>query len=550
MIASALIDFAGCMGLFVALGVLLNSFSSRAYRVVVADRFLTPKREDKLPPIKDLASDFISNTLFRYFGLSMLSKNAFLRSTTLSVGFFCILLVFFAIISEDSASNNVTSMDAYAMIFSSFLNLPVSFLLLSILFIIILDWASFLQTYYFMRYASRCSTFGEMVFIAYADIVLSINVFLVVFSVSIMALIWGAMFIPYHSITHYSFFDNSIARSGSERAHLSSLLEAKFDYLGRRAEYWRRVPVAVYDWQSKSSGLPDTTNANAATALFDGVSSLSYGGGVRYAGLGVDEITDFIVPILNTHGMTVAKLSDYRDSMGDQLPHSQQSFGFVTARHSRPKLRASFFDHVFDLEFHNTLYGIAFRAAQSVQLGFPEIMWKVHLLPIITEPEILGSFYSSATRLKDFYASIGSDSNENVFNDGSERISLFCDDRVTEAKSMEDFSAESILECRRRVVIQHFKMSDEIVAHAALSRSLFVPMGIFILASLCVTIIFYVAMFIFLAFSYIIRLSVLILPNFVGRFMARRVVINNSVCIIFLIGGSGVSVVLVALKYY
>jgi hypothetical protein len=71
--------------------------------------------------------------------------------------------------------------------------------------IILLDWLSFLQTYFCMKIAS-VSAFPIIVFVGYADIILSINIFLFIFPISIIVLTSGTC--PNHSILslRYDFF--------------------------------------------------------------------------------------------------------------------------------------------------------------------------------------------------------------------------------------------------------------------------------------------------------------------------------------------------------
>jgi hypothetical protein len=74
-----------------------------------------------------------------------------------------------------------------------------------VIVILIIDHLSFLQTYYFIKYASRAGGILEMLFIAYADVVLSVNIFLFIFPLFVVAFACGAMSIPYHGRMDISF---------------------------------------------------------------------------------------------------------------------------------------------------------------------------------------------------------------------------------------------------------------------------------------------------------------------------------------------------------
>ena len=87
------VDFASCLGLFIGLGGLLNSLTTRALRHAVASKFfLTPQLGSHLS-LSDVAIQFIQNTVVRYFGMRIFSCKAFIRSAVLSVVFFVALSV-------------------------------------------------------------------------------------------------------------------------------------------------------------------------------------------------------------------------------------------------------------------------------------------------------------------------------------------------------------------------------------------------------------------------------------------------------------------------
>jgi hypothetical protein len=94
------------------------------------------------------------------------------------------------------------------------------FIITMIMTIVIIDYISFLQTYLLLRYTARASSFAELLFLAYCDILLSLSIFLFLFPVTIIFFMLGMMTVDYRLDAAYkadSFGEWTVEQSRDAR---------------------------------------------------------------------------------------------------------------------------------------------------------------------------------------------------------------------------------------------------------------------------------------------------------------------------------------------
>jgi hypothetical protein len=178
-----LANFLTCFGTLIALGLFLETISTREFCERVGRYVFSKHWVDAAHRISlgQMSADFINNTIFRFFKRSAFSFNSLFKSAILSAVMFIIICLIIQLLGK----YDFTSLPKRILLNQVIRNNGV-FFLLSIFFYIMTDYLSFIQTYYFMKYASAFKSVFHIIFIAYADLILSLNIFVFIFPISLM----------------------------------------------------------------------------------------------------------------------------------------------------------------------------------------------------------------------------------------------------------------------------------------------------------------------------------------------------------------------------
>ncbi len=258
-LASFGLNFATFWGLIVALGYMVNVLCSQEFRLGVSSKLFHKPSAIYLTTgdLTRISGLFVSNTLYKLFRGNPFS----LRSVTVSI--FLSVLFQLAVILVIVALGEFDALRDYVVI--PIFQQNIVSCAVCIFSIVLMDYLSFMQTMYFMSYGSRASLFS-LLFTAYADLFLSINIFLLIFPVFVIAYVLG------HSDVHGAagiLVYNSVSTSEVRDQALRKIQwDGKIQYLNLSYADAKGI-----EHESVSSGLIPPSPENLALYKSRGISA-------------------------------------------------------------------------------------------------------------------------------------------------------------------------------------------------------------------------------------------------------------------------------------
>lgn len=120
------------------------------------------------------------------------------------------------------------------------------------------------------------------------------------------------------------------------------------------------------------------------------------------------------------------------------------------------------------------------------------------------------------------------------------RFLLICDGSLAYIRNLEDAKVDA---CSRSVVLTNGIFNVIAFAASESNSKILFPFGLFVFSSLCCTNVFYISLQIFTMSLLTIRLIVVVLPGRLGQVLDNRSVQENSIWIIFTLGGAPIAAV-------
>jgi hypothetical protein len=149
-----------------AIGMFLNSIAPLRYKNQIQNFFENPKWK-----LNAAVPAFVENTFHRLFGGKILSWRFFLTSVIFSlVGFAIFTSIYFTLNTDPICKYPVDWCEGFRVDLVRETSLLIAAM-------VVVDILSFSQTFLMIRYALRSERSYELIFIAYADIVLSLSIF-------------------------------------------------------------------------------------------------------------------------------------------------------------------------------------------------------------------------------------------------------------------------------------------------------------------------------------------------------------------------------------
>ena len=377
------IDFTTVWALFLAIGGVLNLICTAEFRAAVGARiFGSPTYHPKATlKIGQIARLYIDNTILRFFGPNPLSIKALTRSVLLSIAFLALVLIGLCLLTGKEAISKLSD-----VIF----NQGIFWVTLFFAIVLFLDWVSYLQTYLFMRFAS-VSRFFEIVFIAYADIVLSINIFLFIFPLALVTFLLGHFSQPFYSLYALQFWP---LHSDQQRLDYLSLVE-RYRQLNPRST----SPGLLLDDSYNSLGSVGTVLIGSIYSGWDQAEfekersrplargSLLAGdyhllGAFRYKGVLASEVAASVLEQLERSLQAVEFRShDLTAALINGTDHADGSVIGLSGVFS-PTIR-------LDMSDLGILYDMGFIVSQKIQADLPTVLWNSEYMTLtFNSPEV------------------------------------------------------------------------------------------------------------------------------------------------------------------
>jgi hypothetical protein len=523
MSVAQFIDTCTVWALFIGVGALLNSICQPEFRTAVGARVFGAEEKHPKAPLKigEIARLYINNTIFRFFRKNPLTLDAFYRSILLSISF---LVAIFVILCVFSGIESITA------VFSRILDEKAIWVFLFLAFIILLDWLSFLQTYLFMKFAS-VSGFLQIIFVAYADLILSVNIFLFIFPLSVVAFILGHLCQPFQSYYAVGFFPihsdrqrqeilETVTKHRANNPRATSpdvLLDDDYNHLGKAGEI--TFNFIYSDW--KQTEFKETLNRPVTWEEIWNSADLL--GAFRYDGLQIGEVASLVADLLKQESGAVEFNSEQLEAALEGSYYGDGSIVGLVQTH-RPTLKVG---ELLDPKNLAVLYSLGFAMAQQVQTGMPEILWKSQYLGYNAfSPVVLSTIIKLIVP-----------GAEGWLSDSASLFWVFCDQNHTSSRVLGQAT------CHQMAVVE--LMRDEITQLTIYRhfQRLSVPLGVFLLGSLCCTVVFYVSLFVFLLSYYLLTLLFHLVPRAMRMVFDIQALRANSILILVAAFGLPVSVI-------
>ena len=524
------LDFVSIWSFFLSFGAILNQACRLEFRHRVATAVfgLASNYAPGTLALESLTRQFLEVTLFRLFGPKTFSARSLLISSFLSTGFFILFTVFLQVIYKHPVS---FTWSWFVTIFKANPFWPI----MAVVICLALDWLSYAQTSYMMRYASKSGSLIEIVFIAYADIVLSINIFVFLFPVAVIAFTLGVATLPYTSIVEFEFqaFTSDFTVDNlrtSETIRRRFHLPVKLELMKSEDDAFGRSGVAsAYLLGGESLHLkhPHTFAAGAENqGVFWGV--------FRYRGMRVQDVATYLGGRL-TQLPGLSKVQPYTDSEISVSPKNAFNSTFIALTPFDPELHVTLKSF---LTLTLSLYSVFIRTSQVAQASFPEVLWN---FPVVVSP--LGNEYFDTVSLD--LLRLTSLDLDNI-PDVKPTFMDDCDGVVSVSGNLPD----SQRRCGQRVVLESNPQEIELLTRSPWLTNFAVPIGVSFLSSVFITSLFYVALFGFILFSYIVRLVATTLPQRLRSFLDSAFLEAFPITAIFTIGGFFAALSFTVVKSY
>lgn len=485
--------------------------------------------QPQIKSVGEFSSLYINNTIFRYFGDRPFAIKALFRSVLISLISFFILsgCIFY-----------FYDFNVYRIIWNSekllwLYNKP--YIVIAIAMIFLMDYITYIVTYFLMRYAANVQSFFQIIFISIVDSLSTIYVFLLIFPVVLSVLYVGLKTIPYRSAAIYGLTDGA---NESMQLLIENMIHDTGEIAGENLSNWNKFAAMDQESLGKLAGVymltaevdPGGKVSDPVNGKLQVVPSLTSGsvalaGLLRYQGIEFKDLLQW----LNGH---ITKAPDH-DISSWVLPTdgslSWFTIGYSQEWHNYFKMMWKSLQ-LFRIDYQisnqlryrqpsrlmaglRSLYQGEFIAAQAVQTGFFQVIrfepLQLSLFPLkVSDEDLFGTIF------------LGNPQDEKL----GRLYWTFCDDNFYLEVSEEKADSHR---CSQRVIFVGKDLVESELSKLKMTE-MRLPFGMFLATSASVTLVFYVSLFLFTAAGYATRFFALLIPEHVKRHVSgmreRRIV--------------------------